>query len=231
MTLPANVVDLRDFLLRSGSLSTAGSADRTLQAGSAVSGLPLLQGLDFAPGAVSELVSSAAGTGTGWLLHELLEARAEVVRSWVALVDGADGFDPALSSRRVRERMLWLRCGETMRAVQAADLLLRDGNIPRVLLDLHLCPVREVRGIPAQRWHRMRLLAEKSGVSLCALTPTQSVPCARSRLVLDTTLGVHDLSASISSLSSRLKGVTTRRSSGRTSVIPPGGLEYRGASA
>jgi hypothetical protein len=69
--------------------------------------------------------------------------------------------------------------------MRVTDLLLRDGNLPLVILDIQAHTPREVQSVPASSWHRLRVLAEKSGVALCAFTPCQTVPCARARLMLE----------------------------------------------
>ncbi len=124
----------------------------------------------------------------------LMEGIGETVRTSVALVDGGDGFDPAFISSAARQRLLWVRCKEPMMAAKAADLLLRDGNLPRVLMDLQLCQTQAVRSLPLQVWHRLRLQAEKSGVALCVFTPCQVVASARTRVVLERsfTLGAQE---------------------------------------
>jgi len=38
--------------------------------------------------------------------------------------------------------------------VKATDLLLHDGNLPLVLLDLQFLPSRALRKIPPSTWHR-----------------------------------------------------------------------------
>ncbi len=155
-------------------------------------GLACLDAMGLTAGSICEIVSAGASSGTGLLLVSLIRGPKDSLRQPVALVDAADAFDPASVSPEVLEQLLWLRCRRVERAMQATDLLLRDGNIPRVLLDLQLCPAREVREVPAQAWHRLRLLAEKSGTALCTFTAFQTVPCARSRLMLEQP---HDLEA------------------------------------
>jgi hypothetical protein len=136
------------------------------------------------PGALTEVVATDRSCGAGLLMAALLEPQQEV-RQPVALVDGCDAFDPASVTQAARERLLWLRCQGLTSATRAADLLLRDGNIPLVLLDLQLCAKRELLGQPSSLWHRLRFLAEKSGTALCVFTPCRAIACARSRVVLE----------------------------------------------
>jgi len=228
MNLPPNIIAFRELLRskfpdahRSFSVDAAPAA-----AAEGMTGVPLLDALDLGPGRVSEVVAGHASAGAGLLLLALLEAKAEVVRSRVALVDGADAFEPTLASAHIRRHVLWLRCRGALQAVRAADILLRDGNVPRVLLDLQLCPLTGVRSIPAQSWHRLRLLAEKAGASLCAFTPEQTVPCAHSRLVLDVPLGMAALDEPPAVLIKRLTGRSKlRNGSQRTPVLETPGRE------
>ncbi|HSI65086.1 MAG TPA: hypothetical protein VLE43_18310 [Candidatus Saccharimonadia bacterium] len=182
------------------------------QMGSAVlTGIPCVDAVGITPGHITEFVSPLGSSGAGLLLTALLEGADETLREQVALVDGADTFDPRTLSPQALGRLLWLRCRDVQKAVRAADLLLRDGNIPRVLLDLQLCPERAVRQIPSQAWHRLRLLAEKSGAALCAFTPFQAVPCARSRLLLDRQLPLEVLDVARPDLLTSLNGRVIRR--------------------
>ena len=151
------------------------------QMGSSVlTGIPCVDAAGITPGHITEFVSPCGSTGSGLVLAALMEGAEETLREQVALVDGADAFDPRTLSPQALGRLLWLRCHEVQKAVRATDLLLRDGNIPRVLLDLQLCPERALRQVPSQAWHRLRLLAERGGATLCVFTPLQAVPCARS---------------------------------------------------
>lgn len=180
--------------------------------GSAVlTGIPCVDAAGVTPGQITEFVSPCGSAGSGLILAALMEGQEETLREQVALVDGADAFDPRAVSPQALARLLWLRCRQVQKAVRATDLLLRDGNIPRVLLDLQLCPEREVRQIPSQAWHRLRLLAERGGAALCVFTPFQAVPCARSRLLLDRPLSLATLDEERPALLASLHGRVIRR--------------------
>ena len=160
----------------------------------AATGIAALDAAGVGGGMITEIVSAGAGTGAGLLLLALAEARGEGVRRLVALVDGADAFDPRSVEAATLERLLWLRCcHDARKAVRVCDLLLRDGNLPRVLLDLRFHTPRDLRGIPANVWHRLRMLAERSAAALCVFTPSRIVPCARSRLVMEQGFSLDDL--------------------------------------
>ncbi len=55
--------------------------------------------------------------------------------------------------------------------MKAADILLRDRNLPLVALDLKLNPPAQLRKISATAWHRLQRLAQQGGSVLVALTP------------------------------------------------------------
>lgn len=135
-------------------------------------------------GAITEVVGEMKSSGAALLMAALLENRA-ASQEPVALVDGGDVFDPRSVTAAVREQLLWLRCQDIAAAMKATDLLLRDGNIQLVVLDLQLCAVRKVQSLPTSTWHRLRALVEKSHAALCVLTPCHTVPCAKSRLILE----------------------------------------------
>lgn len=173
-------------------------------------GVPCLDAIGISAGGICEIVSSCESSGAGLLLVSLLGGENEAARQPVALVDAADAFNPVSVTDAALEQLLWVRCRAVHQAVQATDLLLRDGNISRVLLDLQWCPPREVRGIHAPVWHRLRMLAEKSGAALCAFTPFQTVPCARSRLLLETPQPMASLHQDRDQILSHLHGKTVR---------------------
>ncbi|HYF35710.1 MAG TPA: hypothetical protein VD994_10500, partial [Prosthecobacter sp.] len=146
--------------------------------------LPCLDAAGFYPGAITEVVGEAKSCGAGLLIAALVE-NPGVIQQPVVLVDGCDAFDPHAVTAAARNRLLWLRCKGLTNATQAADLLLRDGNMPLILLDLQLCASRQLLSLPSSIWHRLRFLAEKSGAVLCVFTPCRVIACARSRLILE----------------------------------------------
>ena len=102
-------------------------------------------------GAIIELTSPNVSAGTALLIARLLET-AHQERFFLALIDGHDSFDPQpLGNARLRN-LLWVRCRKTADAVKAADLLLRDGNFPIVVLDLVLNAADELHKIPQTSW-------------------------------------------------------------------------------
>jgi len=204
--IPNNIVAMREFLR---ARFPGAHVPLVPEVASVRTGQGLLDGLGLAQGCITEVVSSQ--TGAGLVIACLLE-RDSAVNEPTALVDGCDAFDPWSVRPAVLEKLLWLRCRETAQAVKAADLLLRDGNIPLVLLDLQLHPLRVVQAMPSSVWHRLRLLTEKSGCCLCALTPGRSIPCARSRVVLEPHFTLEDQHDEHQALAAKLRLRADRQS-------------------
>lgn len=101
-----------------------------------------------------------------------------------ALIDGNDTFDPQSAGADVLKHLLWIRCRKTAEAIRAADLLLRDGNLPLIFLDLRGNSSTELRKIPGSTWYRFQRMLEPTAVALLVLTPRPLVPCAQARLEL-----------------------------------------------
>ncbi|YCM45113.1 hypothetical protein V2O64_03645 [Verrucomicrobiaceae bacterium 227] len=142
---------------------------------------PEPQKLEFAQGHLSEIIAPKPSSGMSLLVSELLDQPRDLP---IALVDGRDTFDPASYRNEQCRRLIWLRCHKTQQALQCVDLLLRDGNLPLVLLDLHLVCERELRQIPTNLWHRFKTQARDSGASLVAMTPRPLIPSPHRRLTL-----------------------------------------------
>lgn len=136
---------------------------------------------DVACGAVAEMVGSL---GDGSLYAAMLLRAAEAAGVCAGVVDGGRAFDPCDWEVRVRDRLLWVRCGDGRQAVKAADLLLRDGNLPLVILDLQMLLPRELARIPGSTWHRFHRLAEESSVALLVVSPRPLVEGARVRIAI-----------------------------------------------
>jgi RecA/RadA recombinase len=91
----------------------------------------------FPAGRLSEIVGPRSSGGGSLLLA--LMARAASRGGLVALVDGADGFDPETAARAGLDlrALLWVRCGGHLPpAWSAADLLARCPGFAAVALDL-----------------------------------------------------------------------------------------------
>ena len=98
------------------------------------------------------------------------------------LIDGKDAFAPEGLPPAHRKRLLWMRCHNAWETIKAADLAIRDGNVPLVVVLLTLNPVSELRRIPATAWHRLQMLAEKSAVTVFVFSPYAQVGCAKLRV-------------------------------------------------
>ena len=81
--------------------------------------------------------------------------------------------------------LLWVRCRTAAEALQAADLLLRDGNFPLVILDLALNPVRELQKTPASNWYRLQRLVEPAPTAFLVFTPRSMISSAQWKLSLE----------------------------------------------
>lgn len=129
--------------------------------------------------ALTEL-STASGAGA-LFIHAMLRAVGRQ-RCLAALVDAAHSFEPDGAAPAVLARLLVVFCEDAMQAVKAADLLLRDGNLSLVMLDLQAAPTRELQRIPANTWHRLQRLAEQTAAAVVVLTPQPMVEAAQVRI-------------------------------------------------
>lgn len=146
--------------------------------------------------AITELISTQPSAGSASLIHALLAA-AQAKRTFLALIDGRDSFDPASATNAdALKHLLWLRCNNAAQAVKAADLLLRDGNFPLVALDLVLNRAMELRKIPQTYWFRLQRLVEPAPAALLVLTRTSLISSARLKIVLENRWRLADLERS-----------------------------------
>ncbi len=137
--------------------------------------------LTFAPGHLSEMISPHQSSGASLVISKLLDKKRETP---LVLIDGRDSFDPASYGNEKCHNLIWIRCSKSEQAIQAADLLLRDGNLPFIILDLHLVAERELRRIPHALWQRLKVHARHSGSTMLAITPHALVPTPHRRLTL-----------------------------------------------
>ena len=150
----------------------------------------------FPSGALSELSPAAPASGLSLVLAELLQndpAGGSPGSEPLALIDGHDSFDPASYGSASCARLLWVRCHDAEQSLRCTDLLLRDGNLPLLVLDLQLNPLTELRKIPTSSWYRLRNLAKQSGAALLIFTPVHLVPCAALQLTFHTSFTLTDL--------------------------------------
>lgn len=141
------------------------------------------------PGQLTELVSTAAGTGGQLVLARILHATRHA-RQRVALVDAADGFAPDSVPGDDLQHLVWVRPATLAHALAAADVVVRDGNYAVVVLDLRGLAETELRRIPATHWHRLHRAAESRPAAVLVQTTLDLVPAVPWRLALREPLGL-----------------------------------------
>ena len=162
--------------------------------------------------AITELTSPNLSAGSALFIHVLLQ-NAHRRGFFLALVDGRNSFDPQTAGQIALRNLLWLRCAAAADAVKAADLLLRDGNFPLVVLDLALNPAEELRKIPQSNWYRLQRLVEGAPTAFLVLTRQSIISSAQLKLSLANSWHLPDLDET--RLTSRLKIQVNRGHGGR----------------
>ncbi|CAN5612931.1 hypothetical protein BH20VER1_BH20VER1_30100 [soil metagenome] len=169
--------------------------------------------------AITELTSSHASSGSALLIQVLLTI-VQREGQFLALIDGRDSFDPQpLGHPRLRH-LLWVRCTKALEAIQAADLLLRDGNFPLVILDLVLNAPEELRKIPQTSWYRLQRLVEAVPTAFLVLTRRSIISSAQLKLTLENRWRLSDLQRDDGS--ERLKIQVQRVQGGRERITGTG---------
>lgn len=181
MAANAKLLDLRNLLAERFPSSPLGATAR-LRTGQSLIDSVLGDGLP--KGAITEISSPPPSAGSASLIAGLVRA-AQEARSFVALIDGRDSFDPEPLGQVCLRHLLWVRCHQAMEAVKAADLLLRDGNFPLVLLDLVLNIPNELQKIPQTSWYRLQRLVEPTSTAFLVLSRRSLVASARLKVVLE----------------------------------------------
>jgi hypothetical protein len=178
---PSSIIDLRKLLAQRFPQSSPLPSPR-LATGLAAIDEAIGGGLPKS--AITELSSPQVSAGSALLLYVLLQ-NAYRDGYFLALIDGRDSFDPEpLGNARLRN-LLWIRCTKVPEAVKAADLLLRDGNFPLVVLDLVLNASAELRKIPQTSWYRLQRLVETAPTAFLVLTRASMVSSAQTKISLD----------------------------------------------
>ena len=197
----SRIIDLRKLLAERFPQEQLPPADRL------VTGLPIFdETLDggLTKGAITELTSAPGNAGSASIIAALLQ-RAGRDRFFIALIDGRDSFDPATSGGNALPHLLWVRCRKASEAMQAADLLLRDGNFPLVILDLVLNPVEELRKIPPTHWYRLQRLVEPAPTAFLVLTARSMISSAQWKLALQNRWTLPQLDEEASHLQAQIK--------------------------
>lgn len=180
-----------------------------------ISQLDGLLGGGLPKGAITELVNGAQSIGGSLALCSIIR---NAHPQWVGLIDGRDSFDPVGLGFDL-SRLLWVRCQEAAEALKAADLLLRDGNLPLILLDLAFNPLSQLRKTPATVWYRLQRLVEHQSTAFLALTPRAMISSAKVRLQLHGNFTLADLERSQTELLHELKIVIADQGNSMVDLI------------
>ena len=198
------IVDLRKLLAERFPQERLPAGDRL------VTGLRIFdETLDggLTKGAITELTSAPGNAGSATIIASLLQ-RAGRGRYFIALIDGRDSFDPSASDGiggSALRHLLWVRCRKATEAMQAADLLLRDGNFPLVILDLVLNPGEELRKIPQTHWYRLQRLVEPASTAFLVLTARNMISSAQWKCTLENRWTLSQLDEETADLQAQLK--------------------------
>jgi hypothetical protein len=165
----------------------------------------------FPKGAITELVSPQISAGSASIVSALLQA-AHRDRYFVALIDGRDSFDPSGLGNDALGHLLWVRCQKALEAIKAADLLLRDGNFPLVIVDLVLNAANDLK-IPQPTWYRLQRLVEPTSTVFLVLSRRPMAGSAQLKLVLENqwTLSTFEEANALSRLRIRIQRSHLRR--------------------
>ena len=141
----------------------------------------------FLQGAITEVCGSSAG---GSLLLAALGNAAGRDGFFIGFIDAVNSFEPADWADEHLRRILWVMCGEAAPAIRAADILLRDGNLPVVILDLQMVPAGQLRRIPVSTWHRFQRVLEPTGTVFVVLSSQPLVESVPVRMAIRTDLSL-----------------------------------------
>ncbi len=155
--LAGSVLDLRKLLTERFPHAPAAAATQ-LVTGLAFLDEAIAGGLP--KGAITELISPEVSAGSASLIHALLETAQ-------------------------RDCYFWVRCTKALEAIKAADLLLRNGNFPLVIVDLVPNAPEELRKIPQTNWYRLQRLVESTSTACLVLTRQGRVSSAQLKIVLE----------------------------------------------
>src|SRR5215472_6395415 len=181
MAASAKIIDLRNLLAERFPHPSCTTA-RALSTGLACLEEAIGGGLPRA--AITELISRETSVGSASLIRALIHC-AYRDHYFLALIDGRDSFDPGGLDNARLQHLFWVRCTKASEGVKAADLLLRDGNFPLVIIDLLLNAPEELRKIPQTNWYRLQRLVEVLPTACLVLTRYEMVSSAQLKLVLE----------------------------------------------
>ena len=206
--MPAtNIIELRQLLAeRFPGLRTRAEELSTARHAVWPTGLPQVDSVlrgGFPKGALAEMVAERRGSGSALLMASLIR-RGLNENKFVVVIDGQDSLDVTQLGEDL-SRLLWVRCHSTEETLKAADLLLRDGNLPLVLLDLATNPAVQLRKIPATTWYRFQRLIEQTSAICVVMTPRVMVAPAQVRITLRSRFSLKALEREPEELLSELK--------------------------
>jgi hypothetical protein len=181
MATSGKIIDLRKLLAERFPHRPATAATRLF------TGLPFLDessGGGLPRGAITELISPRTSAGSASIIRALIYGACRD-NYFLALIDGRDSFDPCGLDTSSLRHLLWVRCSKAFEAIKAADLLLRDGNFPLVIVDLVLNAPEELRKILQTDWYRLQRLVELAPTACLVLTRYEMAGSAQLKLVLE----------------------------------------------
>jgi hypothetical protein len=157
-------------------------------------------------GAITQLVVPKISSGSAIVLQEIIDARCREMQP-TALVDAKDCFDLPVTY----PHLLWARCTNAMQAIKATDLLLRDGNLPFIILDLKQSTAGELRKIPATTWYRFQRCSEESKCSLFVITSHPIISSSQITIKMTHQLIIDDLSTELIRITDQISLQISRR--------------------
>src|SRR5438876_3970152 len=181
MAASANIIDLRGLLAERFAHPAVTPATHLF------TDLPLLDkrtGGGLPRGGITELISPRTSAGSASLIHAFIRG-AYRDNYFVALIDGHDSFDPCGFDNVLLQHLFWIRCSKASEAIKAADLLLRDGNFPLVIVDLVLNAPEQLRKIPQTTWYRLQRLIELAPTVCLVLSRYEMVGSAQLKPLLE----------------------------------------------
>ena len=185
----SRIIDLRKLLAEHFPQESFPTPDQLV---TGVAGFDSMLDGGLTKSAITELASPPGSAGSASLLAALLH-RASRDGYFIALIDGRDSFDPCALGNSILRQLLWVRCTKALEAVKAADLLLRDGNFPLLIVDLIFNSPGELRKIPQTTWYRLQRLVESVPTACLVLTRYEMVSSAQLKLVLENSWNLETL--------------------------------------
>lgn len=165
------------------------AAPETDEVPSFSTGIPALDAVRLPKTGLIEL-TGASTAGVGLVLWSLIRQRLGSGHAMV-LVDSMDSCDVTEAwPEEAMARLLWIRCHGVEEAMQAMDLLVRDGNVRHLVMDLQGVHKQYV---PHPLWYRLRNVAEENGLWMLVTSREPIVPCAVMRCQLRCRFGLDDL--------------------------------------